>query len=233
MKPKAKKPTSAPISVYIQEAANLHRYSQEDKKELISKGLSEDLLEDLPKRTRQLINAESDWAAEQKTREENRERWAKEIPAAKELRNELLRSFRFAYRNNPELLKTVRAIKKGNSNSAIIQALNDLSVVGTKTPGPLEQTGFNMAKLEAAAHKSKELPGILGEARAKEVNKARVREIRDRAYTHLKEAVDEIRKTGRHVFKNNEERRKLYANQYRKKVNTRYIQKTGKKKNTK
>ena len=44
--------------------------------------------------------------------------------------------------------------------------------------------------------------------------------IRDQAYTHLKEAVDEIRASGQYVFWRNEERFQGYISQYHKKFNS-------------
>ncbi len=38
--------------------------------------------------------------------------------------------------------------------------------------------------------------------------------LRDKAFTHLKEAVDEIRAAGKYVFKNDPERFKGYMSQY-------------------
>ena len=41
-----------------------------------------------------------------------------------------------------------------------------------------------------------------------------VKRIRDQAYTHLKEAVDALRRCGQFVFWKNEDRRKGYTSQY-------------------
>ena len=50
---------------------------------------------------------------------------------------------------------------------------------------------------------------------------------RDRAYTHLKEAVDAIRECGQFVFWKDEDRRKGYASDYNRKKNARAAQKPG------
>jgi hypothetical protein len=43
--------------------------------------------------------------------------------------------------------------------------------------------------------------------------------IRDKAYTHLKMLVDEVREAGKYVFRNNKNRLKGYSSSYWKKRN--------------
>jgi hypothetical protein len=53
--------------------------------------------------------------------------------------------------------------------------------------------------------------------------------LRDQAYTHLKEAVDEIRDAGKYVFRQNEKRFRKYASEYRRNITSKQKQKPKKK----
>ena len=55
------------------------------------------------------------------------------------------------------------------------------------------------------------------------------KKIRDQAYTHLKEAVDEIRETGRYVFRQDKKRVRAYASVYRRHIKSKQKQKPKKK----
>ena len=55
------------------------------------------------------------------------------------------------------------------------------------------------------------------------------KKIRDQAYTHLKEAVDEILETGRYVFRQDKSHLKKYASEYRRQIKSKQERKPKKK----
>jgi len=97
--------------------------------------------------------------------------------------------------------------------------MNDIAVLGRENPDPLTAIGFDLTQLDLAATKADELANLLAEANGDKADPNESKIIRDKAYTHMKELVDEIREAGKYVFRNNKNRLKGYASDYWKKQN--------------
>ncbi|MFC2145781.1 hypothetical protein ACFLRT_00300 [Acidobacteriota bacterium] len=199
-------PHNTPMAACIQEADTLFKWVQADKEALTAVGLSWELVEDLPIRCGALIEAEARWQTQRKTRKKSSREWDKLSPLAYDLRNRLLTDFRFAFRKHPGLMTTVRGISKGENKPKMIQDLNDLSVLGKANPQLLEAIHFDMFFLDKAAQTAREMAVLLAEINKYKQERSEAKKIRDQAYTHLKEAVDEIRFTGQYVFHQNKDR---------------------------
>ena len=78
----------------------------------------------------------------------------------------------------------------------MIQDLNDLSVLGNANTVLLEAIGFDITQLETAATQADEMAELLSQATANRADNSESRIIRDKAYTLLKQAVDEVRSVG-------------------------------------
>lgn len=222
-------PHHIPVDVYIQEADTLYHWVQEDKEVLTAVGLSWEFVEDLPIRCGVLIEAEALWHTQKNTREKSSQKWKNLSPLAYDLRNRLLTDFRFAFRKHPDLLNTIKGISKGNSLSKMIQSLNDLSVLGKENHQLLEAINFDMSLLEKAAKTSREMALLLAETCASRMKHSKTKKIRDQAYTHLKEAVDEIRLCGQYVFRQNKDRFIGYRSNYIRQIKSKQRRKTKKK----
>ncbi len=207
-----------PVENFVQEAENLFNWSHTDREELIANGLAwEETVMEIPVRSGALREAESLWNGERTTRSAMAKQWAAESQGAYELREELVKVFRFAYRKDKERLNKVKEIAKGKSNSHLLQSLNDLSVMGKNVPEPLTAVNFDLDKLEQAAQVSDELSALLAGVATEKKGRA-VKKIRDQAYVYLKEVVDEIKQHGKYVFQDNEERRIGYRSKYLRKM---------------
>jgi len=204
-----------PVDAYLQEAENLYIWSQDDKEALEAKGLSWTLVEDIPTRSGALRHAESLWNRERFSREDAEKMWLKESPLAYDLRDELLYHLRFAFRLDESLLNRVGAIAEGYSQADMIQDLNDLSVLGMANSNLLAEINFDMTLLDEAAEKAKAMAALLGETTRDRADYNDVKRIRDQAYTHLKEAVDELYGFGQYVFYHNEDRLRGYRSKYK------------------
>jgi hypothetical protein len=86
-----------------------------------------------------------------------------------------------------------------------------------ENPEPLEAINFEMGLLDEAASKSDELGALLGVAHGEEATDKEAKIMRDKAYTFLKQAVDEIRDYGQFVFWRDESRSVGYASAYHRK----------------
>jgi len=199
-------PSSIPVDNYVQEADTLFVWCQNDQEALTGRGLDWTLVEDMPARVGALARAQSLWIGERNTREEAERLWRERSPIAYKLRNDLLRDFRFAYRKDEDLVKKVRSIAEGSSHASMIQDLNDLVALGEKYPNQLTAINFDMTLLDQADQMADEMSTLYAGAIAERAEYSEAKKMRDKAYTYLKEAVDEIYAFGRYVFNENEER---------------------------
>lgn len=204
-----------PIKVYLQEAENLFNWVQQDQPQLQSAGLDwATWVQDLPTRIGALREAESIWFKERFGREEAQQQWEQDAPAAYALRDQLLRAMRYAYRRDEKLLKRVADIADGSGHADMIQDLNDIATLGRANAEPLVAVGVAVEQLDQAAATSDAMADLLAQVNGERADGNRARIIRDLAYTHLKEAVDEIRDAGQYVFWDNEARLEGYYGNY-------------------
>jgi len=203
-----------PIKVYLQEAENIVDWVQQDQAQLQSAGLDWALVQDLPARIGALREAESIWFKERFGREEAQQQWDQDAPVAYALRDQLLRAMRYAYRRDSSLLKRVADIAAGSGHADMIQDLNDIATLGRANAEPLAAIGVMAEELDQAAASADTMAELLAQVNGERADGNRARIIRDLAYTHLKEAVDEIRDAGQYVFWDNEARLEGYYIQY-------------------
>lgn len=210
------------VYIYVQEAENLYWIALEDKEKLVGAGIPEELIEDLPKRAGALREAESRWRNEHHVQKEAGLEWKKKSSKAYKLRDYLIRSFRFAYRKRPDLLSTVSMINKKSGHADMIQDLTTLTILGKANPEPLTAIGFDPTLLEQASRMSHELGNLLARYKGEDEIDYESQKLRNKAYTHLKEAVDEIRACGKFVFWKDEERWKRYTSPHIRKIHKKY-----------
>jgi len=210
-----------PVGEAIQEAEDLAAWSVSDKETLIKAGLDWVLAEDLPLRAGACRYAQSLWKRDAQSVDEAEKEWVSRSPEAYDLRDVLLHDFTFAFRQHPDLIAKVQTIREGSSRADMLQDLSDLSVLGKANPDLLQKIGFDMKKLNQAAVMSDDLAAVLALANGDDGNEDDAKEMRDRAYTYMKQAVDEIRNTGQYVFWRDEDRMKGYISAYQKRLNRR------------
>lgn len=208
-----------PVSEAVQEAENLVAWCQEDKATLVRAGLDWTLVDDLPIRAGACRYAQSIWVRESKSKEEAQREWKEKSPVAFGLRDEMLHHFTFAFRNVPDLVSKVQTIREGYSNADMLQDLSDLSVLGKENTDLLKAVGMDLKLLDQAASTADELSAVLALANGEAGDDADAKELRDKSYTYMKLAMDEIRSTGQYVFWRDEDRKKGYVSAYFRKKN--------------
>lgn len=208
------KQPNMPVGEFVQEAENTVPWCEFDKEKLVKAGLDWSYVEGLSSRAGACRYAQSLWARDALSQEEAREEWDLRSPGAYDLRNVLIHDFRHAFRKQADLKLQVRRIAEGGSNADMLQDLSDLKVLGEDNIPLLEQIGFDVKKLNEAGKLSEELSVVLAKANGENGSSAETKELRDKAYTHVKQALDEIRETGQYVFWRDEERRKGYSSAY-------------------
>lgn len=205
-----------PVDVYLQEAENLYHWSRDDQEQLATIGITSEQIEDLPVRTGACRETQSIWFKDRYSQQEAQRDWSRLSPQTYDLRNELLHTFRYAYRKDLVILGRISAIAEGDGHADMIQDLNDLAVLGRENQAPLEAIGFDLSKLDLAATKADEMGNLLGLANGDKADQNQSKLLRDKAYTYLKELVDEIRDAGKYLFWRNPQRYQGYISHYRK-----------------
>ncbi len=208
-----------PVAEAIQEAENLVAWCEDDQAGLTNAGLDWLLVGDLSVRAGACRYAESIWGKEFRTREDAQKEWKAKSPVAFDLRDVLVHDFLFAFREHPDLKSKVQAIAEGGSNADMLQDLSDLSVLGKENQALLEAIGSDVTKLDTAAQNAGELSALLAQANGEADDNGDTKILRDKAYSYMKAAVDEIRATGQHVFWRDEDRLKGYVSYYHKRKN--------------
>lgn len=203
-----------PVNVYLQEAEDLYHWCKDDAAELAKGGITAELIEEIPIRAGACREAQSLWFKDHYTSKEAKKLWNEQSPAAYDLRDELLHDFRYAFRDNTQLLGRVSEIADGTGHADMIQDLNDLAVLGRENPDPLAAINFDVTQLDTAAQTADSMAELLAQSNGdkQEGNPAKI--IRDRAYTHLKQLVDDIRACGKYVFWKKPERLVGYSSHY-------------------
>ncbi|MCK5279670.1 MAG: hypothetical protein KAK04_14050, partial [Cyclobacteriaceae bacterium] len=159
------------------------------------------------------------WAKESQSQEEAEKEWKDKSPAAFDLRDRVVHHLTFAFRKESELLSKVQIIREGYSNVDMLQDLSDANLLGKDNIELLKKVGVDTKLLDEAATQADELSVVLAKANGEAGDDSGAKEVRDKAYTYMKMAVDEIRATGQYVFWRDEERKKRYVSAYFKRKN--------------
>lgn len=204
-----------PVETFLQEASDLESWSKTDQSQLEAAGVPTAYFDELGTRIGALRYAESEWTDEQFSKEEAQQKWEEEEPKAYDLKNQIEHSFRYAFRKRPDLLRKVQAVEEGNSNADLIQDLSDLASLGKSNLPLLKAINFDEAKLDKAANDATDLSRLLAKANGERITDNGLKIMRDKAYTYVKELVDELYEAGKYVFWKDEERKKGYKSNYR------------------
>jgi hypothetical protein len=202
------------VAIALQEAEDLYEWCQADQELLTLAGLDWNLVTDLPERIGACRYIQSIWQKEFKSVEAAQKEWSEKSPIAFNLRNELLHHCFHAYHNIPDLLGKTQRIAEGTGNADMIQDLSDLSVLGKANPEPLTRINVAMGLFDLAETTSAEMADLLAKSNGARLTDSKPKITRDKAYTYMKEAVDEIRRNGQYVFWRNEERKKGYVSRF-------------------
>jgi hypothetical protein len=114
----------------------------------------------------------------------------------------------------PDIHTQVRIIAREKTIAGMIQSLFSLAELGSKHSKSLQLIGMDMDIIEKARQAGTEMIPI--HARIQNLNgEGREEyELRNKAYTHLKAAVDEVRKVGKFALRNNKRRLPGYTSDF-------------------
>ncbi|TVZ41166.1 hypothetical protein P886_0506 [Alteromonadaceae bacterium 2753L.S.0a.02] len=214
------KPHNIPIDVYLQEAENLFHWAKQDFKRLNQAGLSRELLDELPIRVGVLRVAEAHWRAAIGSQRSAERQWSQRSKAAYKLRNELLRSLRYALRHQANAWRPLVSIAGGSGHADMIQDLASLAAMARKHKDALHRVGVSLDIAQQAIDMADQMSALLAQASNEKRTAHPVKVLRDQAYTYLKTVVDEVRECGKFVFHHQAQRLRGYASPHRRSINS-------------
>ncbi|WP_321279873.1 hypothetical protein [Marinifilum fragile] len=216
------KDPNMPVKIFNDEAVFLFDIASEDKDQLVTSGLDISLIDDIPNRVSALRYSQSIWNKVLDNKSEKENQWKAIAAEGFELKEEIMHFAKYAYRENESIMRALKRIEEGASNADMIQDLSDLAVIGKDDPTPMDGVGFNTTKLDRAEQIATEGGLLLGDINGDRRNVIHPeKEMRDRAYTYLKQAIDTIRDAGKFVFWKNQKRAEQYASSYMREMRNR------------
>ncbi|WP_378185798.1 hypothetical protein ACE939_11830 [Aquimarina sp. W85] len=218
MPSEAVKAPTMPVDVQLQEAEDLSLWIQQDKRELKAAGLDwTRYVDTLGIRAGACRYAQALWIKERYEQKEIKKSWQDAAKEGFALRNALIADFKFVYPNNQRIAAALKQTRKGKSAADMIQDLSDLAVLGSE----YVKTQNSIIAIQERIKKAQALSTQLGATKAKATNHqlstSTSKLMRDKACSYLKEAVDEIRRTGKYVFNHIPDRKQGYISRYKKK----------------
>ena len=212
-----------PMDIYLQEAEYMHQRAFKDLEKLQVCGISKDTLDDLSIRIDACQFIYLQWKFIRKEKKVNSKKWAELSPQAFELKDDLLHTFYYAFRNYPELISTLKDIRKGNSQAALVQNLNNLACLGLANLDKLGAVNLAKETLTKAAELSRNMAKLLAAYNSEKMNSNLIKEHHLKAFTYTKELVDEIRLAGKYVFWKDKKHMEEYASAYVRNKNKKYV----------
>ena len=195
------------FGAYIDAAEALYLRCLEDKTELEEFGLDWDIVEEIPARVGALRSCQVLWLKAGRDNDEAHNRLNRAFRQAHRLKKDLVCQFRSAYREDKVLSGELKKIfDKRSINKVTNGELGKLVVFGVVNPEPLVKTGFDMSLLDRGSRLTAKIPALLDTAAAKRLKYMEISNLRDQAYTYLKEAMDIVLEFGQTAFRDNEKR---------------------------
>lgn len=203
-----------PVAVLVQEAHELFEWCKSDREALTLTRLDWKYPEELPLRAEVLLYLQASWAKEHLVRKDCYLKWKAALPQARNLRKELIHILCYALESKPSEYAKVKRCAAGKKNDQLIQSLIDLSVIGKNHQDELKGIMPDNSLLDKAWQMSFDLGKLQSEVSntPKEISGGQT--LRNKAYYHLKEAVEEVRKAGQYVFWKDKEKYKGYVSAF-------------------
>lgn len=187
---------------------------EEDNDALIARGMNPEFVNELPVRIAAFTYAAALYELDVQNVSDIKLKWEEKKEKGYKLKKKLITEMEFAFRNNPLALMKLKEIKNGKGHRDMLLDLLELEILGRDFPDDLNKTDFDTALLDEAKALHEEVTLSFAEMRVRDnkINETLI--IRDKAYTWLKEIMDEVRAYGKFVFHDNPERQKRYISEF-------------------
>ena len=203
-----------PVDTYIQEAQDTYYWCNIDRDKLAVAGLNLSAIDNILMRSEALQYCQSVWVQEHEKIVDHENQLKELSQLAFTLRNELVQFYRLTFLDNSVLLKQIDQASVGHTNTDLIHDLTRLVQIGRSNTEILKQAYLDLTILDIAETYAENLGVFLDKLNEAKFTSKPTKEMRDRAFTYLKQAIDAIRATGQLIFWKNQEKAKHYASAY-------------------
>ncbi|MBI3071381.1 MAG: hypothetical protein HYY84_04555 [Deltaproteobacteria bacterium] len=187
-----------PVATIVQEALDLADAAHRYRASLLAVGVDAAIIDGLAERAKALSAAQTEWT---NTRETG-------LPAtlhaavdrATELRRDIVDSALYALRNDDAALDVIARIRDGEGVADLCQDLKDLGVLVERNRAAFDRVDFDFEDVTRARAIADEVQKGHAEATTKKALDDK-KDLRNRAFTYLDEAVDEVRAAGLFAFR--------------------------------
>lgn len=217
---------TVPVNVLVRETHDTVRCARVDADLLATINYSSEKTDNLEQRAAACQEAESLWLEENHCANNAEEVWADLREQVNEAKFDTIHTYRYAYRNDENLLDAISDIADGNTHADSMQDISDLVVLGRKHPDPLNSINFDLTNLDALEKLGADASDALAIANENRLSGSEAKLLRDKSYTYLKEGIDELRAAGKYIFRKDEKKLKRYQSKYWKKRNYTYKKET-------
>jgi hypothetical protein len=200
---------------YTQEAEELCTWVVTDAQALVAVGLKREILDGLPQRIAICREAQTRWNTYRLPRNGARQQLSRVRLRALAAKKELLQALCYAHQDEAGFGHRLRQDMARQNYASLVQNLIDLAVMAESRGPALELIGFDLALIDRAQALSDELGKLVVQVVIEKEDLAELRLLRDRAFAHLKAAVDAIRAAGKYAFVKDAEKRRCYASRFR------------------
>lgn len=178
----------------------LYIWVQNDRALLEAVGLDWQLVDDLSLRVAACRYIEGEWQNHLSTTSDAEKEWTQKRDEAKALSVDLTRALRFALRRKLNVLGAQKQTTGYLSQAAFIEYCYNIAFLAADYKEQLQAVGFDVSRLDGACDDAEHLSVLLARVHTERGEQYIIRNQRNRAYTHLKEAVDQIRRCGKFAF---------------------------------
>lgn len=206
---------SMPIEEATAEAERVGVLVKQNYAELRKTGIEEKYLDTLDKRKNAFVWSAAIVQSMTEMEKTAAMEWNARKPEGVELRRILIRTFLYAFRNDPQLLQSVQSIIKGKGNRDLLLDLLSCSKLGKSNIDLLNRINADLTLLDRAAQLYAELSDIFARMVLDTSKNKTAKMLHNKTWTYLKVAMDEIYEAGRYVFDEKDERHHLFYNDYR------------------
>lgn len=120
----------------------------------------------------------------------------------------------YAFYGDKDLVKAVEYIKKGDSDADYAMDLATIAGFAEKYSQKLIDSGCDMKHVEVIKEYQYKYGELIAKCTVEEGEKNLLGTARDKAFTFLVVAIEEVRRAARHAFWNDKKRLRGYASEY-------------------
>ena len=206
---------SVPIPAFIVEAYTLYEACALDREALTGVGLDWGVVEDLPHRVLACLAAYAKWRAADTRPNPAKEKFQGLMHKARKLRDEISAALSYACaagRLNPP--PAMKQLLRGKTKDKLFDELAKWVALARSMSQELKSIRFDAGIIAEADDCAAEL-GTAAALDLIDTELEAAHGLSDRAVTYLFQSVDSIRAAGKHAFRNDRDKRKVYESEYR------------------